>query len=220
MSCAGKEVLVTGAGGSIGLALVKTIAACAPRSLTLLDLSENKMFELKRVLDEDFPDLAYRAVIGSVTDSTLIDSFFRKSQKQLVFHAAAFKHVELMEQNPFAALMNNAVGSYTLAQAAVAHGCESLVLISTDKAVRPHGVMGASKRLAELITISLSRLESPMNVVRLCNISGSSGSVIPIFLEQMARGKALTITDPNATRCFMSLDDAVAAICGAALERP
>jgi FlaA1/EpsC-like NDP-sugar epimerase len=210
----GKNVLVTGAGGSIGSALVKAIAASAPRALTLLDLSEHNLFQLKAILDADFPSVRCQIIVGSVNDSVLIDSLFTQSQQ--VFHAAAFKHVELMELNPFAALMNNAVGSYTLAKAAVTHGCESFVLISTDKAVRPHGIMGVSKRLAELITVSLSQSGSPMNVVRLCNISGSSGSVIPLFLNQVAKGKALTITDPNATRCFLSMDEAVAAICDAA----
>jgi FlaA1/EpsC-like NDP-sugar epimerase len=219
VACAGKDVLVTGAAGSIGAALTRTIAASGPRSMTLLDLSEHNMFELKGVLDADFPAVSYRAVIGSVTDSALIHSLFSKSRMQMVFHAAAFKHVELMELNPFAAVINNAVGTFTLAQAATNHGCESFVLVSTDKAVCPHSIMGASKRLAELITISLSRPDSPMNVVRLCNISGSSGSVVPVFLRQLANGKALTITDPNATRSFISLEDAVAAILEAGLSR-
>jgi FlaA1/EpsC-like NDP-sugar epimerase len=214
-----KNILVTGAGGYIGSALVKAIAAGAPQSLTLLDLSEHNLVELKRVLDADFPSVSYQAVAGSVNDSTLVGSLFAESRKHLIFHAAAFKHVELMELNPFAALMNNAVGTFVLARAAVAHGCDSLVLVSTDKAVRPHSMMGASKRLAELITISLSRPDSPMNAVRLCNISGSSGSVIPLFLGQIARGKALTITDPDATRSFMSVDQAVTAILDAAACR-
>jgi FlaA1/EpsC-like NDP-sugar epimerase len=217
LAFAEKNILVTGAGGYIGSALVKAIAASGPQSITLLDLSEQNIFELTRVLDAEFPAVRYQAVVGSVNDSTLMGSLFSESRKHLIFHCAAFKHVELMELNPFAALMNNAVGTFVLARTAVAHGCESLVLVSTDKAVRPHSIMGASKRLAELVTVSLSQPDAPMNAVRLCNISGSTGSVIPIFLEQIASGKALSITDPNATRCFLSLDEAVAAILDAAV---
>ncbi len=219
MECAGKNVLVTGAGGYIGSALAKAIAASGPRVLTLLDLSERNLFEVRGVLNADFPGMYHRTVVGSVNDSALMDSVMSECQTQIVFHAAAFKHVELMELNPFAALLNNAVGTFTLAQAAARHGCESLVLISTDKAVRPHSVMGVSKRVAELVAVSLSRPESRMNVIRLCNVRGSTGSVIPIFLEQIARGKPLTITDPNASRSFMSLDGAVTAILAAAVCR-
>jgi FlaA1/EpsC-like NDP-sugar epimerase len=202
------NILVTGAGGYIGSALVKALAALQPGSLVMLDSSEQNLFELRR-------SVSGHALLGSVEDSALLDEVFARFRPQIVFHAAAHKHVELLEWNPFAAVRNNVLGTYALAQAAIRHGSRSFVLVSTDKAVHPHSVMGVSKRIAELLIVSLSRASCRMNAVRLGNVLGSTGSVLPIFLDQMAQGKPITITHPEASRYFLSLDETIAAILAA-----
>lgn len=199
--------LITGAGGYIGSA----VAASCKGELVLLDSCEGNLFELRRRLGS-----GYRYVLGSVEDGALVDELFERFRPDVVIHAAAFKHVELLELNPFAAIRNNVLGTYRLIQAALRYRCRSLVLVSTDKAVRPHSVMGVSKRIAEVLTVSLSNAECRMNAVRLGNVTGSTGSVVPIFLEQIARGQAVTVTHPDATRYFLSIDEAVAAILDAA----
>lgn len=208
---AGQSVLVTGAGGYIGSALVKAIAAAAPSRIVLLDSCEQNLFEISRCVPGE-------AVLGSVTDRALLDDLFDRFRPRFVYHAAAFKHVPLLEQNPLAAVHNNAIGTYTLAQAVLRHGPARLTLVSTDKAVKPHSIMGASKRIAELAVVSLASAHFPMNAVRLGNVIGSTGSVVPIFRQQIAAGEPVTVTDREATRYFMTLDGAVEAIlaCGAA----
>jgi len=206
---------VTGAGGYIGSALVKAIAAAGAERLVLLDSSENNLFGIHRYLDEAHADVPHEAILGSVTDAGLLQGIFSRCRPQIVYHAAALKHVTLLELNPFAAVSNNAMGTCALAQAAIQHGASTLVLVSTDKAVNPHSVMGASKRIAELTVAALSGPQCRMNAVRLGNVLGSTGSVVPIFLEQISRGGPVTVTDPDASRYFMSLDAAVEAILAA-----
>jgi FlaA1/EpsC-like NDP-sugar epimerase len=220
---AGQSVLVTGAGGYIGSALVKTIAAAAPGRIVLLDSCEQNLFEIARHLEtgrdlETGWPIRHEAILGTVTDALLLDDLFDRFRLRFVYHAAAFKHVPLLEQNPFAAIHNNAIGTYTLAQAVLRHGPARLTLVSTDKAVNPHSIMGASKRIAELTVVSLASAQCPMNAVRLGNVIGSTGSVVPIFQRQIAAREPVTVTDREATRYFMSLDEAVEAIlaCGSA----
>ena len=157
-------------------------------------------------------------MLGSVTDSALLDDLFHRFQPDLVYHTAAYKHVPLLEANPFAAIRNNAIGTYTLAQAMLRHGPARLILLSTDKAVNPRSYLGVSKRIAELAVVSLATERHPMNALRLGNVIGSTGSVVPIFHEQIAAGEAVTVTHRDATRYFLSLEKAVEAIlaCGAA----
>lgn len=197
------STLVTGAGGYIGSALVKALAAASPNRLVMLDSCEQNLFEISRYVPGE-------AVLGSVTDLPLLDDLFERHHPSLVYHAAAYKHVPLLETNPFAAIHNNVIGTYTLAKAALRHGPSRLVLVSTDKAVNPHSIMGASKRIAELVFISLG-----MNAVRLGNVFGSTGSVVPIFRQQIAARERVTVTHRDATRYFMTLADAVQAILAA-----
>jgi FlaA1/EpsC-like NDP-sugar epimerase len=220
---AGQSVLVTGAGGYIGSALVKAIAAAGPSRIVLLDSAEHNLFQILQHLESSYGQASCEGalcepVLGSVDDGLLLDDIFARFQPEVVYHAAALKHVPLLERNPIAAVRNNAIGTYTLAQAALRHGTPKLILISTDKAVNPHSVMGVSKRLAELAVLALSRPACRMNAIRLVNVIGSPGSVVPIFLSQIAERKPVTVTHPEATRWFMSLNEAVHAVlaCGTA----
>jgi len=199
---------VTGAGGYIGSALVKAIAAAKPSRLVLIDSCEQNLFEISR-------DVPGEPVLGSVTDAALLDDLFHRFHPSMVYHAAAYKHVPLLEQNPFAAIHNNAIGTYTLVQAILRHGPSRLILVSTDKAVNPCSFLGVSKRIAELVVVSLSNPQCPMNAVRLGNVIGSTGSVIPIFQQQIAAREAVTVTHRDATRYFMPLEKAVEAILAA-----
>jgi FlaA1/EpsC-like NDP-sugar epimerase len=201
---AGRSVLVTGAGGYIGSALVKSIAAAGPSRIVLLDSAEHNLFQIQQQLKSCEP------VLGRVDDVNLLDDIFARFQPEIVYHAAAFKHVPLLEGNSIAAVRNNAIGTYKLAQAALRHGTPKLILISTDKAVNPHSVMGVSKRIAELAVVTLS-----MNAIRLGNVIGSTGSVVPLFLKQIKERVPVTVTHPEATRWFMSLNETVAAILAA-----
>jgi FlaA1/EpsC-like NDP-sugar epimerase len=213
---AGKSVLVTGAGGSIGSALTKAIASCSPSRLVLLDTSERGLYEIDRELLEMESAGEHVSVLGSVCDQDLLSSVFEQNLPQVVFHAAAFKHVPLMERNPFAAIANNALGAFLLAQAAATHATECLVLVSTDKAVDPVSLMGASKRIAELILLALQHTcGTQLRAVRLGNVLGSQGSVVPLFLEQIARGGPVTVTHSNAQRYFITVQHAVHALLSA-----
>lgn len=207
-----RSVLVTGAGGFIGSALAKTIAAAGAKRLVLLDSSEQNLFQIQQrlesVMESEF-------VLGSVGNADLLDEIFTRFEPEIVYHAAAFKHVPLLESHPLAAVQNNTIGTYALAQAALRHGTPKLILISTDKAVNPHSVMGVSKRVAELIVIAASSPECRMNAIRLGNVIGSTGSVVPIILRQIAERQPVTVTHPHATRWFMSLDQTVNAILAA-----
>src|ERR1700733_8314103 len=194
---AGQSVLVTGAGGYIGSPLVKAIAAAGPSRIVLLDSAEHNLFQIGQHLESAFGNVPCVAVLGSVDDPHLLDDIFTRFRPEVIYHAAAFKHPHLLERNPIAA---------------VRHGTPRLALISTDKAVNPHSVMGASKRLAELTVIALSGPACRMNAIRLGNVIGSPGSVVPIFLRQIAERRAVTVTHADATRWFMSLHQAVSAI--------
>ena len=207
----GKRVLITGAGGSIGSALARAVWAAAPASLILLDTSENALYQVDRSLHEAGSH-SHIACLSSISNQPALSHLFQKHQPQIVFHAAALKHVPLMEQNPFAAIENNALGTLALTQAAISHGVEQFVLVSTDKAVDPLSIMGASKRIAELILLTLDSGSTHMTAVRLCNVIGSQGSVLPLFLDQMARGGPLTVTHRDAHRYFITLDRAIEAL--------
>jgi FlaA1/EpsC-like NDP-sugar epimerase len=202
--------MITGAGGSIGSALSHATAASSPASLVLLDNSENGLYLVDRSLHEAGLR-KHVSLLGSVCDSGALAHAMALHRPEIIFHAAALKHVPLMERNPFAAIENNVFGTLTVAQAAVAHKVEQVIFVSTDKAVEPHSVMGASKRVAELILLSLAG-STRMKVVRLCNVMGSHGSVLPLFLEQIASGGPVTVTHADAQRHFIPLDDAVQAL--------
>jgi FlaA1/EpsC-like NDP-sugar epimerase len=208
----GQAVLVTGAGGFIGSALVKAIAAAGPSRIVLLDSVEHNLFQIQQHLESPFGQVRCEPVLGSVNDVRLLDDIFTGFEPDVVYHAAAFKHVPLLEHNPIVAVQNNTIGTYTLAQAARRHGTAKLILISTDKAVNPHSVLGVSKRIAELAVVALSSPACRMNAIRLGNVIGSTGSVVPIFLRQIAERRPVTVTHPEATRWFMSLKQTVDAI--------
>jgi FlaA1/EpsC-like NDP-sugar epimerase len=207
----GRTVLVTGAGGSIGSELCRQIAHVRPRRLVLVDHGENNLFEIRRQLEEErhFGNVA--AVLADCKDATRMQELFEEERPSVVFHAAAYKHVPLMEENPVEAVRNNAVATRIVAAAAGHTGVERFVLVSTDKAVSPATVMGASKALAEwAIEAAQHRFRGTRYAsVRFGNVLGSSGSVVPIFRRQIAAGGPVTVTDPDMSRYFMTIPEAV-----------
>ncbi len=205
----GQRVLVTGAGGSIGSEVVRQIAALRPESVCLLDWSENALFFLERELLDRQPGLRFQVVVEDVGDAAAMDRLFARGGFHYVFHAAAFKHVPLMEENPCAAVRNNVHGTRVLAECAVRHGVRRFVLISSDKAVRPTSVMGATKRVAELVLQALEGGGTRFMSVRFGNVLGSQGSVVPLFKKQIAAGGPVTVTDPEVVRYFMTIPEAV-----------
>ncbi|MSQ58114.1 MAG: polysaccharide biosynthesis protein [Betaproteobacteria bacterium] len=206
----GRAVLVTGAGGSIGSELCRQIVRFQPRKLILLELSEFALYSIEQEFQHRFPDIALVCAVGDAKDAGLVAQVLREHQPQVVFHAAAYKHVPLMEEhNAWQAVRNNVLSTWTLASAAKRHGVEKFVLVSTDKAVNPTNVMGASKRLAEMVCQALQEEAGTKFVmVRFGNVLGSTGSVIPKFREQIARGGPVTVTHPEVTRYFMSIPEA------------
>lgn len=210
----GKSVLVSGAGGSIGSELCRQIIDCGPRRLVLFELSEIALFTVHQELQSAAAETGVTLVpiLGSVTDPRHIRQTLAEHDVQIILHAAAYKHVTLVQQNPLAGLANNVLGTHTLATAGVRAGVERFILISSDKAVRPRGVMGASKRLAELVVQDIaSRVPDGgplLSMVRFGNVLGSSGSVVPIFADQIARGGPVTVTHPHVTRYFMTISEA------------
>ena len=211
----GRRVLITGAGGSIGSALARAAWASSAASLILLDTSENGLYHLDRSLREA-GSRRHVCLLGSVCDRDHLSRYLEQHRPEVVFHAAAFKHVPLMESNPFAAIQNNAVGTHIVAEASSAAKVDTVVLVSTDKAADPHSIMGASKRLAELALLAAGERAGTRRIaVRLGNVVGSQGSVLPLFLEQIARGGPVTVTHPAARRYFMTMDAAVTALISA-----
>jgi FlaA1/EpsC-like NDP-sugar epimerase len=204
-----KVLLVTGAGGSIGSELVRQAAALNPRQLVLLDRSENDLFKLGHELSRKFPLLDYVPVVGDIQDVTLLREVFATHRPQSVFHAAAYKHVPMMERNCFQAITNNIFGTYNVALLARQFRVEDFVLISSDKAVNPTNIMGVTKRVAELIMQGLQDNSTRFMAVRFGNVLGSNGSVLPLFEQQIAAGGPVTVTHTDARRYFMTIPEAV-----------
>ncbi|MBN2394282.1 MAG: polysaccharide biosynthesis protein [Anaerolineae bacterium] len=213
----GHCVLVTGAGGSIGSELCRQIARCKPAALVLLGHGENSIYHIHKELCEHFPDLTLHAVIADVRDAGRVDQVFAQHKPEIIFHAAAHKHVPLMEANPLEAVTNNVGGTRTLLHAAETWGVEHFVLISTDKAVEPRNIMGATKHVAEsLVRVAAQRSGRAFVAVRFGNVLGSRGSVIPLFQQQIAAGGPLTITHPDVERYFMTIPEAAQLVLQAA----
>lgn len=205
----GKRILVTGAGGSIGSELCRQIAKMSPSHITLLGKGENSIYEIHQEITAKYPSLSIEPVIADVRDKSRIVSVFSRLQPQVVFHAAAHKHVPLMEAQPAEAVRNNIFGTKTVAEAADRVNVEKFVLISTDKAVNPTSVMGATKRVAEMIIQNMNKISNTNYVaVRFGNVLGSRGSVIPLFKKQIAKGGPITITHPDMQRYFMTIPEA------------
>ena len=215
----GRVVMVTGAGGSIGSELCRQIARYQPSCLVFFELNEYALYSIEQEFAETPGPSSFVYAIGDVRDKSRVQQILRQYRPSVVFHAAAYKHVPLMEgENAWQAVLNNVLGTRVVAEAAIAHGVEKLVLISTDKAVNPTNVMGATKRLAEMVCQALQRPDSTRFVmVRFGNVLGSTGSVIPKFREQIARGGPLTVTHPEITRYFMSIPEAVQLVLQAGL---
>lgn len=203
------EVLVTGAGGSIGSELSRQVAKFSPKKLILLGRGESSIYEIELNLKEEFPNLQLQSEIGDIRDQARMDQIFDRHKPKVVFHAAAHKHVPFMEQCPYEAVKNNIIGTKNVAESAYRAGTGTFVLISTDKAVKPTSIMGATKRVAEMVIQSMNRRKGTRFVaVRFGNVLGSRGSVIPLFKRQIARGGPLTITHPNMVRYFMTTVEA------------
>jgi FlaA1/EpsC-like NDP-sugar epimerase len=212
----GKRVLVTGAAGSIGSELCRQIAGYAPECLVLYDRHENGMYGLEMELRARFPEIRLEPVLGDILLPDQLDAVFSLHRPELVFHAAAYKHVPLAERNVLEAVRNNILGTRNVAEAAVAHGAREFVLVSTDKAVRPTSVMGVTKRVAEMVLQGMQNGGCRFIAVRFGNVLGSSGSVVPLFREQIARGGPVTVTHPEVMRYFMTIPEAVQLILQAA----
>jgi FlaA1/EpsC-like NDP-sugar epimerase len=205
----GKVVLVTGAGGSIGAELVRQLVTFSPRNIVLFERSENDLFKITMELAEKFPFTTCTPVIGDILDVSVLRDVFATYRPDSVFHAAAYKHVPMMEVNCFQAIANNVFGTYNVALVARQYGARDFVLISSDKAVNPTNVMGVTKRVAELLILSLQETKTRFTAVRFGNVLGSNGSVVPIFQRQISAGGPLTITHPEAKRYFMTIPEAV-----------
>ncbi len=208
----GRCVMISGAGGSIGSELCRQILNCKPAKLVLLEQTEFTLFtverELRALAEDSLCEIV--PVLGSVSDSRLVNATIREQGVQVILHAAAYKHVPMVELNPLAGIANNVFGTLAIAQAALDNAIERFVLVSTDKAVRPVGVMGATKRLSEIVVGDLAQRSAStiFSMVRFGNVLGSSGSVVPIFYEQVSRGGPVTVTDPEVTRYFMTIQEA------------
>ncbi|MFS4583691.1 polysaccharide biosynthesis protein [Phaeobacter sp. C3_T13_0] len=217
-----RVVLVSGAGGSIGSELCRQVLACRPRKLVLYELSELALYTIHQELEQQVEGtgITLVPVLGSVTDPRQVRMVLAHHDVQVVLHAAAYKHVPLVESNPLPGLANNVFGTQTLARAAALSGVERFILISSDKAVRPTNVMGASKRMAELVLQDLATRNpgTVFTMVRFGNVLGSSGSVVPLFQEQISRGGPVTVTDPRVKRYFMTIREAVQLVLQAGAE--
>ena len=215
----GRSIMITGAGGSIGSELCRQIARFEPAQLVLFEHNEFALYRMEQEFVEQHPGIVLKCVIGDVKNAARVAEAMAAHRPQAVFHAAAYKHVPLMEQeNAWEAIQNTALGTWRVAQAAIAHGVEKFVMVSTDKAVNPTNVMGASKRLAEIVCQGLQAKDATRFViVRFGNVLGSTGSVIPKFREQIARGGPITVTHPEINRYFMSIPEAAQLVLQAGL---
>jgi FlaA1/EpsC-like NDP-sugar epimerase len=207
-----KIVLVTGAGGSIGSELCQQLVLFKPSKLIAIDVSEFNIYSLEQSIRSNFPDLNFYPIVGDVRDQDLMDSLFSRERPQVVLHAAAYKHVPLMEFNPYECIRTNVLGTKTVSELCIKYKIERFVLISTDKAVNPTNVMGTSKRIAEIVVQSMKPLangsKTKLMTVRFGNVLGSSGSVIPLFRKQIENGGPITVTHKDITRYFMSIPEA------------
>ena len=208
-----KRVLVTGGGGSIGSELCRQIASHNPKLLIIFDIYENNAYDIQQELVRKYPNLKLEVLIGSVRNTSRIESVMEHYRPDVVFHAAAHKHVPLMEDSPNEAIKNNVFGTYKTARAADKYGVKKFVLISTDKAVNPTNIMGASKRMCEMIVQTFSKYSrTEYVIVRFGNVLGSNGSVIPLFKKQMEAGGPVTVTHPDIIRYFMTIPEAVSLV--------
>ena len=208
-----KTVMVTGGGGSIGSELCRQIATHNPKKLIILDIYENNAYDIQQELKRRLPELDLTVLIASVRDERKINSIFEKNKPDIVFHAAAHKHVPLMEDSPEEAVKNNVGGTYNVAKAAGEYGVERFILISTDKAVNPTNVMGATKRICEMIIQTMDKkYKTDYVAVRFGNVLGSNGSVVPLFKKQIEEGGPITVTDKNIIRYFMTIPEAVSLV--------
>jgi FlaA1/EpsC-like NDP-sugar epimerase len=203
-----RVVLVTGAGGSIGSELCRQIVRFSPETVVLFDASESALYAIQMELKHRVGYLKYKTILGSVQNHRLTDAVFSAFKPHVVFHAAAYKHVPMLERNPWESIFNNILGTRTVIEKAIFHGAERVVMVSTDKAVRPTNVMGASKRMGEMVLQAYQGTGTRLMAVRFGNVVGSSGSVIPLFRSQIARGGPVTITHPEVTRYFMTIPEA------------
>jgi FlaA1/EpsC-like NDP-sugar epimerase len=206
---AGKVVLVTGAGGSIGSEICLQVAAYSPSRVICIDASEEHSYTIDQTMKKIHPDIAINTIVMNILDERVLRLIFEQYHPDFVFHAAAYKHVHLMEWNPFACLRNNVMGTVTLANIAQECGVRQFVMISTDKAVNPRGIMGISKRLTERVVLEREKTSTLFNVVRFGNVLGSSGSVIPLFQSQIRDGGPVTVTSAETRRFFMAIPEAV-----------
>ena len=204
----GKIVMVTGAAGSIGSELCRQIARFHPAGIVGFEIAESPLFEIDLEMRQAFPETHFYPAIGSIQNRTRLDEVLRQYSPSVIYHAAAYKHVPMMEAHVFEAIENNVFGTYNVAVAAAGHGVEDFVMISSDKAVRPTNVMGATKRVAELLLLALQNGQTKYVAVRFGNVLGSNGSVIPIFKKQIAAGGPVTVTHPDMRRFFMTIPEA------------
>ncbi len=215
----GKTILVTGGGGSIGSELCRQIAMHEPKRLVIFDIYENNAYDIQQELRRDYPGLELEVLIGSVRNTHRINNVFERYRPDIVYHAAAHKHVPLMEDSPNEAIKNNVLGTWKTAQAADRFHTSRFVLISTDKAVNPTNIMGASKRLCEMVIQMMNhQSETEFVAVRFGNVLGSNGSVIPLFKKQIAEGGPVTVTHPDIIRYFMTIPEAVSLVLQAGAQ--
>ena len=208
-----KVVLVTGGGGSIGSELCRQIACHKPKQLIIIDIYENNVYDIQQELKTKYPELKLTVLIASVRNTNRMNCIFEKYRPEIVYHAAAHKHVPLMEDSPNEAVKNNVFGTWKTAQAAAFYGVKKFVLISTDKAVNPTNIMGASKRICEMIIQTFNNhYDTEFVAVRFGNVLGSNGSVIPLFRKQIMAGGPVTVTHPDIIRYFMTIPEAVSLV--------